>query len=50
MEWEEMRMCVIVEDFITVGLCKYDCDFENVLLCYQATHTEIYMCLDISER
>ena len=45
-----MRMCVIVEDFITVGWCKCDCDFENVLLWYQDTHTKVYLCLDISER
>ena len=43
-------MCVIVEDFITVGWCKCGCDFENVLLWYHDTHTEIYMGLNISER
>ena len=50
MEQEEMRMCVIVEDFITVEWCKWDCDFGIVLLWYQDTHTEIYMRLNISER
>ena len=45
-----MRMHVIVEDFTTVGWCKCDYDFENVLLWYQDTHTQTYMFLDISKR
>ena len=45
-----MRMRVIVEDFITAGWCKWDYDFENVVLWYQDMHTVTYMCLNISER